>query len=122
VIYETVTKVAERVGIRCSVHPLRAAFAVKFLESELGGIESLKELMGHDRIETTMVYLRRMDRAEKMENVRGLSWSGSNREQERRIRDSNPCQGDPSEPSLPAASPLKAKLDEIIEGERARSK
>jgi hypothetical protein len=30
--------------------------------------------MGHTRIETTLVYLRRKDRAKAMESVRDLSW------------------------------------------------
>jgi hypothetical protein len=30
--------------------------------------------MGHTRIETTLVYLRRKDRAKAMEQVRDLSW------------------------------------------------
>jgi hypothetical protein len=35
---------------------------------------ALKELMGHNRIETTLVYLRRKDKAKAMESVRDLSW------------------------------------------------
>jgi hypothetical protein len=30
--------------------------------------------MGHSRIETTLIYLRRKDRAKAMEAVRDLSW------------------------------------------------
>jgi hypothetical protein len=30
--------------------------------------------MGHNRIETTLVYLRRKDKAKAMESVRDLSW------------------------------------------------
>ena len=30
--------------------------------------------MGHTRIETTLIYLRRKDKARAMEVVRGLSW------------------------------------------------
>jgi hypothetical protein len=30
--------------------------------------------MGHKRVETTLVYLRRMDRRQQMETVRELSW------------------------------------------------
>lgn len=77
IVYETVKKVAERVGVNTHVHALRAAFAVHFLESKPGRVESLKELMGHVRVETTYVYLRRMNRARAMEDVRDLSWAGS---------------------------------------------
>jgi hypothetical protein len=73
VIYETVVKVAERAGVRAHAHALRAAFAVNFLEQHPGRIESLQKLMGHDRIETTMVYLRRMNRAKAVDDVPDLS-------------------------------------------------
>ena len=57
------------------VHALRAAFAVAFDEFKPGQIDTLKELLGHARIETTLVYLRRKNRARAMEAVRGLSWA-----------------------------------------------
>jgi hypothetical protein len=56
------------------VHALRAAFAVQFDEAHPDQVIALKELRGHARIETTMVYLRRKDRAAAMEAVRDLSW------------------------------------------------
>jgi len=56
------------------LHSLRAAFAVQFDEQNPRGLIALKELMGHSRIETTMVYLRRKDKARAMEQVRELSW------------------------------------------------
>jgi site-specific recombinase XerC len=74
IIYETVVKIGKRAGVRVHVHALRAAFAVRYLESHQGDAEALKELMGHDRIETTWVYLRRMNRAAAMDRVRDLSW------------------------------------------------
>ena len=73
VVYETIVKVAERAGVRATQQALRAAFAVRCLkgtEDRPGRLEAVKELMGHDRIETTMVYLRRMDRETAMEDVR----------------------------------------------------
>jgi integrase/recombinase XerD len=76
IIYETVKRVAARVGVKSHVHALRAAFAVHFIESKPGHLESLKELMGHSRMETVYVYLRRMNKAKAMEVVRDLSWSG----------------------------------------------
>jgi integrase len=76
VIWETVRRVAARVGVRATVHALRAAFAVQFDEANPDQLIALKELMGHARIETTLVYLRRKNKALAMEAVRGLSWGG----------------------------------------------
>jgi len=77
VIWETVKKVAARAGVVAHTHALRAAFAVQFDEANPDQLIALKELMGHARIETTLVYLRRKDRARAMEVVRGLSWGGA---------------------------------------------
>jgi integrase len=77
VIWETVKRVAARAGVRAHVHALRAAFAVQFDEAHPDQVIALKELMGHNRIETTLVYLRRKDRAKAMEQVRDLSWRRS---------------------------------------------
>jgi site-specific recombinase XerD len=75
VIWETVLRVAERVGVKATVHALRRAFAVAFLTSHPGAIESLQALLGHSRIDTTQVYLRALERSQVMEAVRDLSWS-----------------------------------------------
>jgi integrase/recombinase XerD len=92
VIWETVLRVAERVGVRATVHALRRAFAVAFLTSHPGAIESLQALMNHSRIDTTQVYLRALNKSKAMEPVRDLSWVARySRIQRRRIRDSNPC-------------------------------
>jgi integrase len=88
VIWEGVKRVATRAGVRCHVHALRAAFAVQFDEAHPDQVIALKELMGHRRIETTLVYLRRKDKAKAMESVRDLSWGlhqGANRQ---RVADS----------------------------------
>jgi integrase len=74
IVWETVKRVAERAGVRSHVHALRAAFAVAFDDAHPDQVIALKELMGHNRIETTLVYLRRKDRAKAMEQVRDLSW------------------------------------------------
>ena len=74
VIYRIVKQVAERARVSAHPHSLRAAFAVQFDEQYPDRTIALKELLGHSRIETTMVYLRRKDRAAAMETVRGLSW------------------------------------------------
>jgi hypothetical protein len=50
IIWETVQRVGERVGVRATVHSLRRSFAVAFLTSHPGAIESLQALMNHSRI------------------------------------------------------------------------
>jgi integrase len=107
VIWNTVKLVGARAGVEATTHALRAAFAVQFDEEHPDQLIALKELMGHARIETTLVYLRRKDRARAMERVRSLSWGrfvfppseeAAYRKApkyraswRRRIRGSNPC-------------------------------
>jgi integrase len=74
IIWETVQRAGERVGVRATVHSLRRAFAVAFLTSHPGAIEALQALMNHSRIDTTQVYLRALNRSKAMEAVRDLSW------------------------------------------------
>jgi len=74
VVYRIVTDVAKRARVRAHPHAIRAAFAVRFIEQKPKRIIALKELMGHARLETTLVYLRRQDKAREMEAVRDLSW------------------------------------------------
>jgi integrase/recombinase XerD len=74
VIWNTVKIVGARAGVEATVHSLRAAFAVQFDEEHPDQLIALKELLGHARIETTLVYLRRKDKARAMESVRSLSW------------------------------------------------
>ena len=75
VIWETITELGDRVGVKVTVHALRRAFAVSFLTSHPGALESLQALMSHSRIDTTEVYLRAFNRDVAMEAVRDLSWS-----------------------------------------------
>ena len=75
VIWETVIKVAERAGVTATAHALRRAFAVAFLTSHPGALESLQALMNHSRIDTTQVYLRALNRSLAMEAVRDLTWA-----------------------------------------------
>jgi integrase/recombinase XerD len=77
VIWETVKKVARRAGVIAHVHALRAAFAVQFDEANPDNVIALKELMGHGRLDQTLVYLRRKDKQKAMEAVRTLSWGGA---------------------------------------------
>ena len=58
-----------------TVHSLRRAFAVLFLTSHPGALESLQALMSHSRVDTTEVYLRSFNRDQAMEAVRDLSWN-----------------------------------------------
>ena len=74
VIWETVKRVAKRAGVKAHVHAIRGAFAVRFLETHPGDLEALQPLMGHTRLETTAVYLRRLNRVKAMERVKDLSW------------------------------------------------
>ena len=74
VIWRTVKRVGDRAGIDLYPHSLRGAYAVNFLESHPGELEALQALMGHSKIETTQVYLRRLNRDRAMERVRDLSW------------------------------------------------
>jgi integrase len=77
IIWRTVGRVAKRVGVRAHAHSLRAAFPVRFLETHVGDLEALQALMGHKKIETTQVYLRRLDPEKAMERVKDLSWGVS---------------------------------------------
>lgn len=79
IVWETIRRLAARAGVTCHVHALRAAFAVAFDEAHPDELIALKELMGHSRIETTLVYLRRKDRNKAMEAVRDLSWAAPSR-------------------------------------------
>jgi integrase len=74
IIWRTIKKLGDRAGVEVHPHSLRAAFAVKFLESHPGEVEALQRLMGHSKMETTQIYLRRLDRERAMERVRDLSW------------------------------------------------
>jgi site-specific recombinase XerD len=76
VIWRIVKKVAERAGVEAHVHALRAAFATFYLEQNPSDIVGLQELLGHRSIETTKVYLRKLDKQRSMEPVRTLSWAG----------------------------------------------
>lgn len=77
VIWRLVKDVAEEAGVTTHVHALRAAFAVNYLTQNPGQIVALQKLMGHRRVETTMVYLRRLDRHAAMESVRTMTWGAA---------------------------------------------
>jgi hypothetical protein len=83
VVWRLIRRVAERAGVKTTVHALRAAFAVAYLE-QMGTehLFSLQQLMGHSRPETTNLYLRRLDRRRSMETVRGLDWGVRERQEE----------------------------------------
>jgi integrase len=115
VIYRIVKDVAARARVHAHPHAIRAAFAVRFAEQKPDRLVALKELMGHSRIETTMVYLRRQDKAREMESVRDLTWSRSAFPSSAGMPPTGfePVLG---ESSLP--EPLRRKLEEL----RARSR
>jgi integrase/recombinase XerD len=117
VIYDTVKKVAERARVTTHVHALRAAFAVRFDDQHPREVIALKELLGHSRLETALVYLRRKDRARAMESVVDLTWS---------VLPPSPLMPPAGfEPALPepgVPKPLQRKLDELSAGSRRRSR
>lgn len=115
VVYRIVKDVAARARVHAHPHAIRAAFAVRFATQKPDRLVALKELMGHSRIETTMVYLRRQDKAREMEAVRDLTWSRSAFPSSAGVPPTGfePVLG---ESALP--EPLRRKLEEL----RARSR
>lgn len=75
VIWRVIKRVADRAGVHAHVHSLRAAFAVFYLERNPDDLLGLKELLGHRSLNTTLIYLRRLQKQARMERVRSLSWS-----------------------------------------------
>lgn len=67
-IWKTVKRVAARAGAQSHVHALRVAFAVQFDDANPDKAIALKELMGHSRIDQTVAYLRRKDKAKAIES------------------------------------------------------
>jgi integrase len=115
VVYAIVKRLAARAGVEAHPHALRAAFAVRF-DEQISDVMALKDLLGHTRLETTQVYLRRRDRARGMEKVRGLSWGAAS--------------VFPPDPQMPPtgfepvlreerlSEPLRRKLDELKDSKR----
>ncbi len=80
VIWRVIKRVAARAGVDAHVHALRAAFAVFYLEqnqNDADALLSLKDLLGHRSLNTTLLYLRRRNKQAGMESVRSLSWAGN---------------------------------------------
>jgi len=77
VIWRIIRRVADRAGVDAHVHALRAAFAVFYLERNPEDLLGLKELLGHRSLNTTLIYLRRLNKQAAMENVRSLSWAAT---------------------------------------------
>lgn len=75
VIYAIVKRVADRARVLTHPHALRRAFAVQFDDQHPAQILALQELLGHTRLETTQLYLRRKDRAKAMNQVRDLNFA-----------------------------------------------
>jgi site-specific recombinase XerD len=130
IIWRLVCDVAQTAGVTTHVHALRAAFAVHFLETHGGELLALKDLMGHKRIETTLVYLRRLDRRQAMETVRDLSWNEPVCEESLEAKpvtekegfepsfDANPHPQAPGS-QRPKDAPRKQLSDDLIEKVRA---
>lgn len=119
VIWDTVKRVAARVGIEAHVHAFRAAYAVQFDEQHPDQVVALKELMGHTYLETTLVYLRRKNKARAMEAVSDLSFGASifppsrtTSEFEERGEEAH-TGFEPVLPEQRLPEPLRRKLDEL---------
>lgn len=130
VIYETVRKVAGRAGVRSHVHALRGAFAVQFLETHAWNVDALKHLLGHSRVESTYVYLRRANKFRSMEAVRDLSWGSVLPPRpevppagfEPAFQESPVVEPNSANPAGSLQDPLRAKLDELSRGARKRAR
>jgi integrase len=117
VIWNTVKVVAGRAGVRSTVHALRAAFAVQFDEQHPDQLYALKELMGHARLETTAMYLRRKDKEKAKGLNRDLSWGDfvfeSQAPKPRRLQAKAHTGFEPVSGTTALPDPLAAKLNEL---------
>lgn len=77
VIWRIVKVLAARTAIDAHPHALRAAFAVYYLEQNPGDLEAVQAFLGHRSLRTTEIYLRRLNKANAMERVRTLDWTGN---------------------------------------------
>jgi integrase len=75
VVSGAVRRVSERTGIPATPHSFRRAYAVHFLESFPGELETLRVNMGHTRLETTQTYLRALNRDAALERNREFDWT-----------------------------------------------
>lgn len=114
IVWETVKRVAARAGVTCHVHALRAAFAVAFDEAHPDKFTALQLLLGHSRPETTLVYLRRKNKARAMEAVHDLSWGATSPPS---VLPSNALKAhtgfEPVPGELAVETPLQRKLAEV---------
>jgi integrase/recombinase XerD len=94
IIWLLVKRVAKRAGVNCHVHALRAAFACFYLEASNGDVNGLRLLLGHKNLTTTQIYLRKQNKQQAMEPVRGLSWGVA----------------DPGKPSVQDSRTLRGKV------------
>ena len=117
VIWNTVKLVAERAGVTSHVHALRAAYAVRFDEQH-HDIHALKDNLGHARLETTAVYLRRRNKQRAKQLNASVSWGQS-------VFSSSALEAhtgfEPVSAENPAVDPLAAKLAEL-RNEQSRRK
>jgi integrase/recombinase XerD len=72
IVWDIVKRVAARAGVKTHVHALRAEFACAYLERG-GDLLGLQEILGHQKLDTTRIYLRKLDKQRAMEPVRGFT-------------------------------------------------
>jgi integrase len=107
VVYQILQRVAERARVLTHPHALRRAFAVQFDEQHPTQLLALQELLGHERVETTQVYLRRKNMAKAMEQVRDLTFAFPP------SADVPPAGFEPALPATPVPEPLRRKLGDL---------
>lgn len=75
-----IARVAREAGIASPTfvgpHVLRRSFATAFLKSNKRDIYTLKDTLGHSRIDTTEKYLAPVEREQSREAVRNIEWFG----------------------------------------------
>jgi integrase len=101
VIEIAVRNVSQRTKIKATPHTFRAAYAVNFLERYPGDIETLRVNMGHQRPETTQIYLRRLNRDAAMERNRDFDYNDSPANSEESLVPLVEAEKEGFEPSIP---------------------
>ncbi len=65
-VKNAIARIRDKTGINFSFHSFRHTFATNFLKERGGNIKLLQELLGHESLATTSLYLRVVGKAEEM--------------------------------------------------------